>query len=203
MLYRQELQKERIRQVLTRYGVIFRRFLQDELPMNQWASLFRTLRLMELSGEIIRGLFFDGIEGPHFTTPEAFQLLKDGLDEKRFYWMNACDPISPCGQWMKSVFPHLPQRQPTTHIVFQGTVPFLISRKKGRELEFRVPPDSPLIMRCIDFFSAMLDRKVMPWKSVQVESIKGDKPETSPYSPMLEAHGFLKDYRRLILRGGC
>ena len=58
-----ELVKERIRRLLSRYGVLFRELLQHELPALQWRHIFRNLRLMEFSGEILAGHFFDGIPG--------------------------------------------------------------------------------------------------------------------------------------------
>ncbi|EKD35907.1 MAG: hypothetical protein ACD_75C01730G0001, partial [uncultured bacterium] len=94
---RQELVKDRVRQLLVRYGIIFRELLAKEPPELQWRSIYKTLRLMELSGELLAGYFFTGIEGPQFISPEAFRLLQKGLDEDAIYWLNASDPASLCG----------------------------------------------------------------------------------------------------------
>ncbi len=59
-----ELKKERVRQLLDRYGILFRQLLMKELPTFSWASLFRSIRLIELSGEILSGHFFSGFPGP-------------------------------------------------------------------------------------------------------------------------------------------
>ncbi|MBN1696565.1 MAG: DEAD/DEAH box helicase [Spirochaetales bacterium] len=197
-----ELRKDRIRQLLCRYGILFRRLLQHELPVCRWPDLFGTLNLMELSGEITGGLFFDGIDGPHFASTEALRLLSDGLDEKRFFWLNASDPVSLCGAGMKPIFAGTPARQASTHIVYEGTAPLLVSRQRGKELEFMVPPGSSGTQRCAGFFSAMLSRSVTPWKSVRVESINGVNPTDSPYASDLGEYGFAGDYKRLVLRGG-
>ena len=53
------------RLLLDRYGILFRELLQRELPAFRWSSVFRSLRIMELSGEILAGYFFHGIPGPH------------------------------------------------------------------------------------------------------------------------------------------
>ena len=61
--------RDRIRQVLQRYGVVFRELLEAELPRLRWSRLFRSLRLMEFSGEVVAGRFFDGIPGLQFASP--------------------------------------------------------------------------------------------------------------------------------------
>ena len=55
-----ELVKDRVRQLFRRYGILFRQLVAYELPLLQWAAIFRALRLMELSGEILSGLLFRG-----------------------------------------------------------------------------------------------------------------------------------------------
>ena len=65
----EEIARDRIRQVLQRYGVVFREILEAELPPLRWARLFRSLRLMEFSGEVVTGRFFDGIHGLQFALP--------------------------------------------------------------------------------------------------------------------------------------
>ncbi len=57
-LEEEELIKDRVRQLLRRYGILFRELLDNELPILKWAGVFRSLRIMELSGEILSGHFF-------------------------------------------------------------------------------------------------------------------------------------------------
>ncbi len=49
----EELRRDRVRALLRRYGVLFRELLERELPPLRWGELFRTLRLMELSGRFL------------------------------------------------------------------------------------------------------------------------------------------------------
>ena len=67
----EEVTRDRIRQVLQRYGVVFREILELELPPLRWSRLFRSLRLMEFSGEVVTGRFFDGIPGVQFALPSV------------------------------------------------------------------------------------------------------------------------------------
>lgn len=73
---REELAKDRVRRLLARWGVLFRELLENELPFLRWSALFRTLRLMELSGEIVSGRFFEGTKGIQFVSPQALELLR-------------------------------------------------------------------------------------------------------------------------------
>ena len=49
----EERKKDRVRLLFDRYGILFRALLEKELPGYRWTDLFRSLRLMEFSGEII------------------------------------------------------------------------------------------------------------------------------------------------------
>ena len=71
----EEITRDRVRQVLQRYGVVFRELLETELPPLRWPRLFRSLRLMEFSGEVVTGRFFDGIRGLQFALPPVFEEL--------------------------------------------------------------------------------------------------------------------------------
>jgi hypothetical protein len=73
----EELNKDRVRQLLHRYGNLFRELLLQGLPDLSWSSLFRSLRLMELSGEITTGRFFEGVPGLQFCSLEARRVLEN------------------------------------------------------------------------------------------------------------------------------
>lgn len=63
-----------------------------ELPDFRWGSVFRTLRLMKLSGELLAGYFFKGIPGPQFISHQAFHTLKRGMAEKAIFWLKCMAP---------------------------------------------------------------------------------------------------------------
>jgi ATP-dependent Lhr-like helicase len=96
-LEEEELARDRVRQLLRRYGILFRELLARELPALQWPRVFRTMRVMELSGEILSGHFFAGIPGLQFISHRGFHSLNRGLPEGEIYWICAADPASPCG----------------------------------------------------------------------------------------------------------
>ena len=201
----EELNRDRVRQLAARYGVLFRELLENELPALRWPALFRTMRMMELSGELVTGRFFDGIPGPQFALPGIAAELPAPVGRsdpaaEPVWWINACDPASLCGVAVPGLKEGLPSRLPTTHVVYRGSAVVLVSRRRARDLDFRVPADDPSLSRFLTFIRAMVGRDVRPSAAVHVESVNGIPALESPYRPALVSFGFVEDYRRLVFR---
>ncbi|MDP1992750.1 MAG: DEAD/DEAH box helicase [Syntrophales bacterium] len=194
-----ELVKDRVRQLFKRYGLLFRELLANELPLLQWAKTFKALRLMELSGEILSGYFFEGIPGVQFISHEAFRFLNEPLPEESIYWLNAGDPASLCGIRLEALKGSLPSRIPSTHMVYHGKRPVLISRRNGSILEFLVSPDDPHIRDYLYFFKVLLTREFQPEKMILVETINEKPALESEYSGALRDCGFTGYYKGLEL----
>ena len=191
--------KSRIRQLFDRYGIIFRELLLNELPLLQWSSIFNTLRLMEFSGEIFSGYFFEGISGIQFISHEAYRFLQKPLPQDCIYWMNAADPISMCGIDVISLKKELPKRLPSTHLVFHGKQLMLISEKNGKQLTFNCHHDAPMIQSYLSFFKILISRPIKPFSSIRVETINDYPVLKSDYQHVLLSFGFYKDYKGMIL----
>jgi len=194
-----ELIKDRVRQLLSRYGILFRELIANELPLLHWSAIFKALRLMELSGEILSGYFFEGIPGLQFISHEAFRFLNEPPPEDVVYWMNATDPASLSGVKLESLGQRLPSRISSTHIVYRGTKPVLVSRRNGIALTFYTQPDDPLIRDYLGFFKVLLARAFNPEKMIRVETINGRPALESDYAPALRAFGFTGGYNVLEL----
>ncbi|GAB6097017.1 ATP-dependent helicase [Desulfatiferula olefinivorans] len=178
---REERRKERVRTVLDRYGILFRELLARELPAFRWSELFRTLRLMELSGEILTGQFFTDIPGPQFMAPSAFRMLNQPVPDDRVWWINAADPASLCGIDLKPLKRTLPARRPTTHLVYRGSRLLMVSEKHGRALTVTIDPDDSDLYRCLVLFDHLLTRDVRPLKQITVETVNGSSAVAGPY----------------------
>ncbi|MBI5583166.1 MAG: DEAD/DEAH box helicase [Deltaproteobacteria bacterium] len=194
-----ERNKDRIRQLLRRYGLLFRELLAGELPLLQWPGIFKVLRLMELSGEILSGHFFEGIPGLQFISAEAFRFLKDLPKEEPVYWLNAADPASLCGIKLEALKGLLPSRLPSTHLVYCGARLVVISRRNGGALEIRTPPADPRLPAYLAFFNTLLTREFSPEKIILVEKINGRPALGSEYADPLKACGFNGGYKGLEL----
>jgi ATP-dependent Lhr-like helicase len=195
----EELNKDRVRLLLDRYGVLFRELLARELPAFRWSTVFRSLRLMELSGEVFSGHFFKGIFGLQFASSKALRHLRDGLLVDSIFWMNAADPASPCGLGLDVYGEALPARLPSNHLVFHGSRLVMVSRRHGEALEIRVPPEHPHLPEYLEFLKVLLTRPFKPVKSIDVESINDEVAPKSPYASIL-TQGFSATQERQVLR---
>jgi ATP-dependent Lhr-like helicase len=64
------------RQLLRRYGVLFRELLARESSAPSWRSILDICRRLEARGEIRGGRFVNGFVGQQFALPEAVDLLR-------------------------------------------------------------------------------------------------------------------------------
>lgn len=183
-----EADKERIRLLLGRYGILMRPLLERELEGFAWGRLFRALRLMELSGEVVGGHFIDGAPGPQFISREMGRTLSRGLNHEVIYYLNATDPASCCGlglEWERAVDvgrqPKLPARRSTTHLVYHGNRLVLVSRRQGRHLTIQVAPNDTHIKYYLEVIGHILKYKANSSSGVRIESINGESASASPY----------------------
>ncbi|MDH5327054.1 MAG: DEAD/DEAH box helicase [Gammaproteobacteria bacterium] len=62
--------------LLMRYGVVFRKLLDNETDLPPWRDLLYMFRRMEARGEIRGGRFVSGFAGEQFALPDAVQQLR-------------------------------------------------------------------------------------------------------------------------------
>jgi ATP-dependent Lhr-like helicase len=200
LLEKEELRKDRVRLLLDRYGILFKEMLQREFPSMRWPLIFRALRIMELSGEVMSGIFFHGIPGPQFISHRAFRRLQQRLPEDVIYWVNAADPASVCGLSIDSVRGMVPARLTGNHLVYRGNRLVMISKRNGKDLVFLVPPDDPDLPSFMISLRHLLTRKFQPLKRIDIETINDEKPFDSPYlSALRTSFDVTVDYRNVTL----
>jgi ATP-dependent Lhr-like helicase len=181
LLEAEERRKDRVRLLLDRYGILFRELLQKEFPSLRWQSIFRALRIMELSGEVMAGIFFHGIPGLQFTSQRAFRRLQRGLPEDAVYWVNATDPASLCGAQLDSIRGMLPARLTCSHLVYRGKRLVMVSKRNGKDLTFHVPPDDLGLPSYFISLRQLLTRKFQPSRRITIETINDEEASKSPY----------------------
>jgi ATP-dependent Lhr-like helicase len=200
LLSQQERLKDRIRLLLSRYGILFRELLIREMPMFRWAALLRTLRLMDLSGEIHSGCFFQGISGLQFIAPELLSLLQHEADPPPIYWLNAIDPASMCGLGLQALPHRLPRRIESNHLVYRGAELIATSQRKGRKIHFSITPDDPDISACLGFLHHLLNRRFQPRRHLTVETINDQPATQSAYLPVfVNAFDVVRDPESITL----
>ena len=181
LIEQEEQAKERVRILLDRYGILFRELLGRELPGFQWRDLFRSLRLMELSGEVLSGSFFDGIPGPQFISHEAFRRLQRNMPENAIYWINAQDPASLCGLGLESLKSNLPSRLASNHLVYRGGQLVMETQRQGKVITVHVNSDDKDLPEIFGLFRHLLTRQFNPLKKIKVESINDEPVAKSPF----------------------
>ncbi len=196
----EELQKDRVRLLFDRYGILFREILHKELPQFRWSAIFRSLRLMELSGEILSGHFFLDIPGPQFMLPRAFQKLLANLHEDAVYFMNATDPASVCGIPLPAIKMHFPKRLSNTFLVFKGPELKLVCLGNGKELRIHAGPRDERMVEYLACLKHLLTRPVKPLKKITIDNINDIPALKSPYLKDFETvFDVLQDFGKIIL----
>ena len=88
------------RQLLERWGVVFRDLVRRESLMPPWRDVLGALRRMEARGEVRGGRFVSGFVGEQFARPDAVELLRivrrDG-DREQGVRVSAADPLNLAG----------------------------------------------------------------------------------------------------------
>jgi ATP-dependent Lhr-like helicase len=88
------------RQLLRRYGVVFRRVIERESGLPPWRDLLCQLRRLEARGEIRGGRFVAGFSGEQYALPEAVAQVR-AIRRKEpgghFVRVSGTDPLNLAG----------------------------------------------------------------------------------------------------------
>ena len=187
LLEEEELRRDRARLLLDRYGILFREILERELPSLRWREMFRSLRLMELAGEVVTGRFVDGPRGLQFASHDAVRRLRDDLPRDRVWWLCAVDPCSPCGLGLQTWGDRLPRRVPGNHLVFHGDRLVMVSERRGSRLWFGVACDHPHVRDYLHVLEVLLTRPVDPVRTLVVETVNDEPAAGSPWRAAFES----------------
>jgi ATP-dependent Lhr-like helicase len=197
----EELDRDRVRLLLARWGVLCRPLLDREAAPLSWARLLPVMRRLELAGELAAGRFFAGINSLQFASPAILGELEGAEAERRIYWMNASDSASPAGLAISSLDSRLPARLPTSRLCFRGAELLAVSYRDGKKTELFIGPDDPDLSEALAFLSFPRRRPVHPERKAAIETINGQSAAASPYAETLKAMGFLPDRGNLVYWG--
>ena len=191
---RLEQAKERCRLLLDRYGILTREYANREGGPFRFSALFPALRVMELSGEVVAGLFFDELSGPQFALPEALRRLERLRTPDATFWISAIDPVAPCGLGL--ALPEVPHRRVANHLgYFEGSLA-LVSESFGRRLTFLLDPDDPGLDVLLPNLAMLCRRR----RRLSPQTINGAPARSSPYLTALARHlAVVKDHKGIYL----
>jgi len=131
------------RQLLQRYGVVFRDLLGRESMVSSWRDLLVCYRRLELMGEIRGGRFVSGFTGEQFALPGALEALRalkkrPGAATQQDIKISAADPLNLAGLILPG--PRI-AAVPSNFVVFRDGV--VVRTVTGRETNDR--PGSPVV----------------------------------------------------------
>jgi ATP-dependent Lhr-like helicase len=206
--------RDRVRLLLACWGILCRPLLEKASPGNSaskgssassdpspftWSGLLPTMRRMELSGELVAGRFFSGINSLQFASPAIARELENAEAVDGIYWMNAADPASPAGVNIEGLDPRLPDRQQSSRIYFRGAQLIAVSKRNGKEQHIFIAPDDPDIPALIDFIKIPRTRKFLPENKIVIDMINNKTAGQSEYAWVFQDCGFIPDRGRLCL----
>lgn len=114
------------RQLLDRYGVLFRELLGLETGAPSWRELRNVLRRLEYAGQVRRGLFVAGVSGEQYADREAVELLRAVRKREASEAWTVFSGADPCAVWGVALpGPRIP-RAPGSLIVLRGGHPVLV-----------------------------------------------------------------------------
>ena len=134
------------RQLLARYGVLFRDLLTRESNAPKWRELLNILRRLEARGEIRGGRFVTGFGGEQFALPEAMESLRAARSREcnAVIAVSAADPLNLAGTVVPGErVPSVPGKQ-----VLIATGVSISMEKQTRSAPAKEAPPSPCHPLC-------------------------------------------------------
>ena len=137
------------RQLLRRYGVVFRRVVAREALLAPWRDLLRVYRRLEARGEIRGGRFVGGFSGEQYALPEAIGLLRSVRRQEAsgaLVALSGADPLNLVGIITPGdAVPALA----TNRILYRDGIPVAVKEGDGRGERFLldVVPDEAQLLR--------------------------------------------------------
>ena len=192
------INRDRVRLLLNRCGVLCRPLLEHEEAIFSWSKLLPAMRRMELAGELVTGRFFSGVNSLQFASPSIAAELERAEDLNVMYWMNAADPASPAG--LEIDFPDykLCARSANNRLYFKGAQLIAISLKSGKELQIFLKADDHDITQLLALLKIPRTRNVMRENKIITEKINEETAAQSEYAERFKANGFVCDRGKLI-----
>lgn len=199
------------RLLLRRYGLVARELALLDPCMSPWRVLYEVLNRMELSGEVRRGYFVEGLSGAQFALPEAARRLQDiqvpstaaapavllhSLDPANLYGSGAPFDIALLDGGTRPLL-----RRPGNWLVVRAGRPVLLAEQQGRKITALASASRTEIAAAVACLPGMLDssRLSSARHRLTVEQWNGEPVTATEGRELLEAAGFVRDYQGMVL----
>jgi len=172
--------------------------------MPSWRLLYEVLSRMELSGEVRRGYFVEGLSGAQYALPEAARMLQDlelpSTAADPLILLHSLDPANLYGSGAPFDIPLLDggtrtlARRAGNWLVLRAGRPILLVEQQGNRLTALASAskeDIAAAVACLPRIHTQHKLTVAEWNGRPVTRTEGRE--------LLEAAGFVHDYQSMAL----
>ena len=201
------------RVMLERYGVVAKDLvIRAGEPDVIWGKMYEVYQRMELSGEIERGYYVEGLAGAQFGTPEAVDDLMGrtgagtlrAVSDERPVLVNACDPAYlyySSGPFQNDISTF--NRLPSNYAVLIGGTPAVTLEMGSKALNIREDLSDQQIESSIKELEHLTDTPwpIRPYRKIEITTLNNASITSSQISTHLESIGFEEENGKFIKRG--
>jgi ATP-dependent Lhr-like helicase len=199
--------------LLQRYGVVSRELALMDSWLAPWRVLYEVLARLELTGEVRRGYFVEGLSGAQFALPEAVTLLQEqhapstvaapmillrADDPANLYGSGAPLDIALLDGGTRSLL-----RRSGNWLMLKAGKPVLLAESQGRKLTAMDSASREEVALACGMLRGILDAdKTGAMKhKLTVETFNAEVVTKSAGRDALEAAGFVRELQEMTLYG--
>jgi ATP-dependent Lhr-like helicase len=200
----------RAKLLLRRYGIAARELAAADPGMPSWRLLYEVLSRMEMTGEVRRGYFVEGLSGAQFASPEAARLLQEiaapadtaapavllhSMDPANLYSSGAAFNVPLLDGGSQSF-----ARRIGNWLVVRAGRPVLLIEQQGRRLTALASASRNDVIASVSCLAAICSANgTTRQHKLTVDEWNGTPVTTSDGRELLEAAGFVRDYQGMTL----
>jgi ATP-dependent Lhr-like helicase len=197
--------------LLERYGIAARELAALDDALLPWRVLYEVLSRLELTGEVRRGYFVEGLSGAQFALPEAMDLLQEAdtpsTAAAKVLLMQSMDPANLYGAGAPFDVPLLDGgtrpllRRPGNWLVVKAGRPVLLIEGQGKKLTALASASREDLLAATQTIPNMFisGSNLTVRHKLCVEEWNGQPVTTTVGREYLEAAGFVRDYQGMTL----
>ena len=197
--------------LLQRYGIVARELALMDPWMLPWRVLYEVFSRMELSGEVRRGYFVEGLSGAQFAWPEAAQRLQEqhvpSTAAAPVVLLHSQDPANLYGAGAPLDIPLLEGgtrplvRRAGNWLVLRAGRPVLLVEGQGARLTALPSAARDAVAAAVACLPSLLetDRGLVGRHKLTVDEWNGRPVTATEGRELLEAAGFVRDYQGMTL----
>jgi ATP-dependent helicase Lhr and Lhr-like helicase len=194
--------------LLDRHGLVARETAAVESLGGGFAGVYQVLRSLEEAGRVRRGYFVQGLGGAQFARPGVVDQLRRVRDSEgggSVLALAATDPANPFG-WLLPWPPlrdsrgRAPARAAGAAVILLDGTPVLYLDRNHRRLRTFDAAGPDQVARALPALKEVA--RSHPRRALSLEQVDGEPAFRCALRPLLDAAGFVSDYRAVRVPGG-